>query len=226
MKKILCILLAAVLAVPAFSQETTDITLFGSADGRFSVDVFSHFGWGYSFVKSDDFTPKGSGEVFMNVLQLKVFPVESIGLELGADLGWRYFGSKKDAFVQDNNHLVYAVDFTSIFNAEHSRSTFSTLSINVPLLLKLKAGEFSLGAGAEAQFNLTGETNYYYRDKDTRVDATTYKAKVNTFTYGFVGTIGYNGISVFAKFYPKNVRFLPENSLDFSFWTLGVAFGF
>jgi len=225
MKKILGILLAALLAVPAFSQESADLTLLSSEDGRFSLDVFSHFGWGYGFVKSDDFTPKGSGEVFVNVLKLKVFPVQSLGFELGADLGWRYVGSKESAFIQ-RDHVVHAVDFSTIFRADHSRSTVSTFSINVPLLLKFKAGDCSIGAGAEAQFNLTGETSYYYRDEDTRVDATTSKAKVNTFTYGFVGTIGYNDFSVFAKFYPKNVRFLPEGSVDFNLWTLGVAYGF
>lgn len=227
MKRFLCILLAAVLAVPAFSQDKTDITLYDSEDGRFSLDVFSHLGWGYSFVKSDDFTPKGSGEVFVNVLKLNVFPVQSFGFELGADLGWRYVGSSEGIFVQDKDHTVHTVAFGSVYgDVEARRSTVGIFSVNFPVLLKLKAGAFDLGAGAEAQLNISGETGYSYRSEDTRVQSTTTKAKVSTFTYGFVGTVGYSGVSVFAKYYPKSVRFLPGGRLDFNFWTLGVAFGF
>ena len=224
MKKIFCLLSAALLATAAFSQERNSNTVYNSDNGVFTVDMLSHGGWGYSFVTTDDFKPKGSGEVFANVLKLKVYPVESFGIELGGDLSWRYFGSKENAFDQ-RDHIIHAVSPSSLFNSDKSRSSFSFFSVNTPLLLKIKAGGFCIGAGAEAQFNISGQTGYYYRDQDKHVEATTYKAKVNTFTYGFVGTVGFNGFSVFAKFYPKGVRFLPEGGLNFSFWTLGISAG-
>lgn len=222
MKKTICLLLAAMLAIPAFSQRSTELNIASSEDGRFALGVFSHVGWGYSFVKSDDFVPKGSGEFCVNILNLKLYPVESFGFELGADLGSRYIGSRESSFYQ-LNHIVKAVDAADLFDADKSRSTINTLSINVPLLAKFRAGKFSIGAGAEAQFNLYGETEYYYRDKDTRMRSTEFKAKVNTFTYGIVGAIGYDAFCVFAKFYPKNSPLLPEGSVQFSYWTLGVA---
>jgi hypothetical protein len=211
------------MAIPVFSQNSEGVTIAGSEDGRFALDLLSHVGWGYSFVKTDDFAPKGSGEVCMNILNLKVYPVESFGFELGGDLGWRYIGSSESAFYQ-HDHFVKAVKASDLFNVDKFRSTIDVFSINVPLLAKFRAGKFSIGAGAEAQFNLSGENEYYYRDEDSRFQSTEYKAKVNTFTYGFVGAIGYDSFCVFAKFYPKSSPLLPEGGVQFNYWTLGIAF--
>lgn len=222
MKKAISILLSATLAITAFAQSESRLSVYGSPDGRVSLDIFSHVGWGFGFVKSDEFEPKGSGELFVNVLNLKVYPVEAFGFELGADLGTRYIGSRDYAFVQ-HDHIIDAVDFNTIFDTDRRRSSINILSINVPLLAKFRMDKFQVGAGVEAQINLSGNSSYYYRDHDTRVDVTTYKGKINTFTYGIVGNIGFSSVSVFAKFYPK--RFLPKESVNFSFFTLGVALG-
>ena len=222
MKKTICILLAATLAVTAFAQAESQTSVYASPDGRIALDVVSRLGWGFGFVKSDEFEPKGSGEFFFNMLNLKVYPVPAFGLELGADMGVRYIGSRENAFVQ-HDHIIDAVDFSTISDSDRARSSINILSINVPLLAKFRMDKFQIGGGVEAQINLTGNSRYSYREQDTRVEAITYRGKINTLTYGFVGIIGISSVSVFAKFYPK--RFLPNESVNFSFWTLGVALG-
>ena len=52
------------------------------------------------------------------------------------------------------------------------------------------------------------------------------KAAINRFTYGFFATLGVNDGCFFFKYYPKSSPLLPDGSVDLSFMTVGVAFGF
>ena len=222
MKKLMILVVSALLAVPAFAQETS-LSIYSTESGVFSVDLISHLGWGFHFVKSDDFTPKGSGEFYMNILNFKLYPVESFGLEAGLDCKWNYFGSRKDVFTL-NDHLVRASDFSIITTGlEKTRSDFSIFSLSIPVLAKVKAGHFVIGGGAEANFNLSGMASYRYESKESRTTHDAFKASVTPFTYDFVGLIGFEKLYAFAKFYPKSSPILPEGSVKFNYWTLGFG---
>lgn len=226
MKKIVCMLVAAMTAVSAFSQEVPELRIAGTEDGLFALDGLSHVGWGYSFVTTDEFTPKGSGQFFVNIVNLKFKPAESLCFQLGADAVFNYFGSRTSIFTQTRDHLVQVgSDIGLVPNGASSRSSINTFSIGVPLLVNIDFGGFVIGAGAEADFNLVGTTRYSFKSDDMRSETISYKAKVNTFNYGIVGFIGFGGLDVYAKFYPKGSRLLPEGSVNFSWWTLGIALG-
>ena len=35
----------------------------------------------------------------------------------------------------------------------------------------------------------------------------------------------WSDFGIFCKYYPKSSKILPDGSVDFSYWTLGLAFG-
>lgn len=224
MKKLFLIVLATALSAPLFAQRESASSIYSTENGAFSVSVINHIGWGYSFVKSDDFTPRGSGEVFLNVLKFKLYPAEAFGLEAGLDCKESYIGSKESLFYQTDDHLARATEFSLPgVSVEKARSEISVFSLSVPVVAKIVMGKFFIGGGAEANFNLVGDTSYRYdvKDKTTRVQER--KLKLNTFSYNFVGTVGLDKLSVFAKFYPKNSPMLTEGGVSYNYWTLGVA---
>ena len=65
-----------------------------------------------------------------------------------------------------------------------------------------------------------------YRHDNVRSRVTETKAAINRFTYGFFATLGVNDGCFFFKYYPKSSPLLPDGSVDLSFMTVGVAFGF
>lgn len=224
MKKLMILVAAVLFAAPAFAQETnTSVSIYTSDNGVFSADLVSHLGWGFHFVKSEDFTPKGSGEFFLNVLNLKIYPVESFGIEAGLDCKWNYFGSKKQVFLQDD-HLIQAYDFSTVISkGDKFRSDFSVFALSVPLVAKFKAGNFQIGGGAELNFNLGGKSFYRYEIDDVRYTQDAMKARVNNFTYDFMVLAGLKNLYLFGKFYPKSSVLLPEGSVRFNYWTLGFG---
>ena len=225
MKKLFPIALAALLSAPVFAQESTSCPPSSSDRHVLSVGGLSHWGWGYSFVQSNEFKPAGSGEFFLNVLDVKLYPVEEFGLELGLDCKWTYTGSKENMFRQNSEHIVdSAVPFSTLGKTlKNSRSQISIFSLSVPVLAKVVIDRFRIGVGAEANFNLVGDTFYRYRADGERTREKTKKLALNKFSYNFVGLVGFGHLTVFGKYYPKNSRMLPEGSVNFNYWTLGVA---
>lgn len=227
MKKLYLIILTVFLAVPAFAQkEVTAPSLYKTENGVFSVTTLSHVGWGYHFVESEDFEPKGSGEVFFNVLNFNIYPADVFGIELGLDCKWTYIGSRTSYFYLDSDHRVQALEFSKIMSVDEkkkTRSAVESFALSVPVVAKFNFGSFQIGGGAEANFNLTGDSFYRYGDKDMRMTIEENNVKLNTFSYNLVGFVGISNVHVFGKFYPKASRFLAEGSVPFKYWTLGVA---
>ena len=221
MKQILALLTAVLLAVPAFAQD--DNTIVSSRDGKVSLETFSHFGWGYHFVKSDDFKRAGSGQAFINFLNLDIRPAEVFGLGLGVDFKFDYFASKKDSFYLDGDKKIQAMPFAEGY--DKTRSEINLFSLSFPLLAKVYFGDWHVSLGAEADLNLWGHTYNYTKLDNVKTRVTERKAKVNTFSYGLVAAIQHNDFGIFCKYYPKSSKFLADGSVNFSYWTLGVAFG-
>ena len=225
MKKLFLIALAALLCAPVFAQRSTH-SLYSTDSDVLSINSLSHWGWGYSFVQSDEFKPAGSGEFFLNVLDFKFYPVEEFGLDFGLDCKWSYIRSKENMFVQNSDHIVsktlpFSIPGKTIKNP---RSRITIFSLSVPVLAKFVLDRFRIGGGAEANFNLVGDTFYRYRADGEKTREREKGLALNKFSYNFVGLVGMGNLTIFGKYYPKNSRMLPEGSVDFNYWTLGVAF--
>ena len=224
MKKILLLALSALLTLPVIARESDPVA--SSADGKVTFDMVSHVGYGYHFVKSADFTPSWSGDFFLNILKLGLYPVDDLSLELSLDFDLKNFTSKTVPFYLDADKKVQPGAFPTGASYKKCRGGINVYSLNAPLHVKYNLGHVRLGLGAEASFNMTGDAYYHYREDNKRTQVTASKAAVNRFSYGFFATLGVNDGCFFFKYYPKGSRLLPDGSVDLSFMTIGIAFGF
>ena len=221
MKRILILFSTLLLAYPSFAQ--SELSIASSSDKKISLEMLSHVGYGWHFVKSDDFRKAGSGEFFFNILNLDVRPAEVFGLSLGADLEFNSFDSKKDMFFLNEDKKVLALPFVDGF--DKTRSEIHTTSFNFPLLATFYFNDFPVGFGAEGPLNTGCYTHTYTKQGYVTDRHNENKAKVNRFSYGLTAFLSYDNLGVYFKFYPKSSKVLPDGSVNFSFWTLGVAFG-
>lgn len=221
--------LAALIALPGFAQdEDFDNVVYRSADDVVRFEVLSHIGYGYHILNSNDFRSRMSDEYILNLFNFGLYPIDALGIELGVDLAFNDFASNSHAFFLDPEHRVQAIEFSELVTGTLDRhyGSADVFSLNAPLLLKLRAGDFWIGGGAVGSLNLMGRTEYAYRQDNRRVEVSERRAKVNTFSYGLVATLGYDMLGLYFKYYPKTSRMLPEGSVDMSYMTIGVLFDF
>ncbi|MBO4917932.1 MAG: hypothetical protein J5374_08660 [Bacteroidales bacterium] len=219
MKKALMIL--SVLVALPLSQTLS------SAQAVSSFEALSHIGFGYNAVKTSDFNPSASGEFFVNIASLKVYPVEAFGIEIGVDYKTVDFTSKEDAFYLDNK-IVKAMPFKEKFpNIDSSKKSFSrfrTNTFSAPVTLNIAAGSVKIGGGAEANYNLPGRVkDKYFVDgkKNKDIDK---GAQFNKFNYNFLGYLIYDDTGIYVRYYPKSSRLMPEGGVDVSYFTIGVVY--
>lgn len=228
MKKLVMLTLAVFLASPVFAAgDNENNALYTSPSGTVSFDLFSHIGYGFHFVKSNSFNPNSGGELFVNVLKFGVYPAQWLGMELGVDMAFNNFNSKREAFYLDNARKIQVKDFSEIEagTLDKHRGGFNVFSLNAPLLVKGIIGDVQVGVGAVASWNAAADTYYYFRKDNRRTEVSETKAEVNPFTYGFIATVSYDGLGLFFKYYPKSSRLLPEGGVDLSYMTLGISIG-
>lgn len=231
MKRIISIVIASLMAFNAFSQSSEDaLVLASSKNETVKFEAFEHIGYGYSFTKSKDFDPSTGWEFFVNVLDLGIYPAENFGIDMGVDLLFNVFNQKNAVFFLDSDRNIRSVAapvyFADIADIKKVRSDFSTFSFNVPLLFKAIFNDFSIGVGVEGSWNVTGGTDYNYRSNNHRTRVSENKAKVNPFSYGFLATIALNDGGIYFRYHPKSSHLLPQDGLDLSYMTLGIAFNF
>ena len=219
--------LAALVAIPVLAQDDEENRVYTASSGKAFIDVFDHIGYGYHFVNSADYTPSWSGELFVNLLKFGIRPADVFGIDFGVDMFWSNFDSKTNAFMQADQ-IIKVVYFSHYVdgNAAKKNSGFDVWGLTAPLVVKGIFDKFVIGAGAFANWNITGSTYCRYRKDNVRAQLDEVKAKVNPFTYGFLATVSYDDFGVFFKYYPKSSKLLPEGSVDLSYMTLGLVIGF
>ena len=245
MRRLLLAVLAVCTLVPAYSQDLSalaDVYADGtpvtdepdvssviaqSKDGKVVFYGSAHFGYGFHAMRSSDFLPARSREFFLNLLKLGVYPADFLGLELSADIEYNSFKSNSTFFSLDNNGNVRRTDIETVVADKVSRpmSSFNYFTLNFPLLLKFRTGNLEIGGGAEAGFNFAGRTWYRYNMDKRTIGVRDRGAGINSFTYGFIGVMSYEGVALYVKWYPKSSKVLPEGSMELDYMTFGIAFG-
>ena len=227
MKKILLAAVMALFVMPSFAREEEPIA--STSDGKLTFDMVSHIGYGYHFVQSSAFKPGWCGDFFLNILKVGFYPSDVVGLEVSVDADFKNFNSKDVRFFGDADHKAQVSPFSAVADGaafSKARGGLNVFSLNAPVQVKLNIGRVRLGLGAEATYNIAGDTYYHYRQDNKRTEITENKVALNPFSYGFIASLGINDGCFFFKYYPKSSRILPEGSVDLSFMTLGIAFGF
>ena len=224
MKKLVILVVTALLAVPGFAQIEP---VYTSSDGRAMFDIANHIGYGYHITKSNDFKPSWCDEFFVNIVKFGFYPVESCELELGVDLHVYDFNTKEKAFVQRDG-VIKVADFSTLETlggVDRKRSDFTTVGLGAPVLVKAKFDKVGLGVGAVASWNFAGSNSYWIEKGNRSLTVTETKAKVNPFSYGIMATASYGVFGVYFKYYPKSSRLLPDGSVDLSYTTVGIVLG-
>lgn len=229
MKKIAMLALAALIALPGLAQDNEfDNVVYRSANDVVRFELVSGFGYGYHLVNSPDFRSRMSDEFFLNIAQFGLYPIDALGIELGLDVAFSDFASNSHAFYLNGDRKIQAVEFAELVPGTLDRHFGSAdiFSINAPLVLKFRAGDFWIGGGAVGSLNLLGRADYAYRQDNRRVEVSERRAQLNLFSYGLVATLGYDSFGVYFKYYPKTSKVLPEGSVDLNYMTLGFVFDF
>ena len=78
MKKLVILIVTALLAVPGFAQIEP---VYTSSDGKAMFDLVHHIGYGYNITKSNDFKPGWCSDFFVNILSFGLYPTEHLGFE-------------------------------------------------------------------------------------------------------------------------------------------------
>ena len=240
MKRFLLIAAALFAFIPsAFAQEDdgsvlegNPLTLYTSPSGIFSVDIFSHIGFGAHIIRSDDFAPKpfSSYEFFLNVFKLTMYPLDFVGVEIGGDLEFNWVGSRENFFYTLDDRTIQVGKFVDIAGSsvDRQRGKVDIFGINFPAMLKFKFGNFRIGGGAQAMLNFNGGTQYEYRQGNKRTLVTYKGAEVNLFSYAFIGMISYYNIGFYFQYYPSKVNLFTDTpgTPKMGLMTAGIAFGF
>lgn len=240
MKRFLLFALALLLMVPARAQKDDPNVIVSSADGNVQLLGFSHFGYGFHIVRSDDFKATPSGELFLNILKLRVYPFDNLAIDLGLDVEYNFISSKRDLFYLDGARQVRAADFneylgvggtwrpsvtTPQIGTAHS-SSLDVFTLNLPLLARFMIGDVCVSFGGEFGFNLDGSTSYRYKLDNVTTRIREDDAKLNLFSYGLTAMADYDGLGLYVKFYPgSSSRLLPAGGTDLRYWTIGLVFG-
>lgn len=229
MKKFLIIVTTAFLSISAYAQSLDDDVLYRSTNDVVTLNALEHIGYGYYFLDSESYTPYEAGEFFFNILKLKLYPVERIGLEISADWKFAHFTSKENGFELDASKKVQVYDLTDKFGADikNARGWMHVNSFNFPAILKVGSEEFKIGVGAEASLNYRGTTNYKYKDEGKRQHEKVKGMELKRWTYDFVGMVSFEGLTFFGKYYPEGYSVLADGSgVKMSYWTLGLGLDF
>lgn len=229
MKKIVLIAgaMMALFSFRAFAQEEDNrLELAASKSGIFELDAISHTGFGYNLLKSEAFECSESGEFFINILNMRIFPVNGIGIELGIDYKTMDFNSKEYAFYLDGDKKIQAGKTADLYpgDLKKFRSRFRSNTFCAPIMLKFEAGTTSLGLGVEGNMNLAGRVKNKYFQNDKKVKDIKKGAQFTRYNYNFLATLSFDGTGVYFRYYPKSVQILPEGSIKANFMAVGVIF--
>jgi hypothetical protein len=230
MKKTLFII-SVLVALPLFStraiaqNEDASFEIVSSDSGVVTLDAAEYIGFGYNLLKSNDFTCSGSGEFFVNILDLKVYPTPAFGIEIGVNYKTMDFNSKDNFFYLDGDKKIQVGKTADQYGGmEKFRSRFRSNTFSAPVMLNFVAGTTRVGLGVEGNMNLTGRVKNKYFENDQKIKDIKKGAQFERYNYNFLATLSFDGTGVYFRYYPKNSRILPEGSVNVGFMAVGFIF--
>ena len=241
MRRIFLSLLTLAVFIPAFSQngidwasitqdlkdQVKDAVEDDDNEGYSPIFTSSYVRYSLYFVRSNDYASSLSGEFFVNILGGGFYPTENLGFEIKVDFGHNALRSRESVFFLDGNREVCALDRKLFYTSDVSRpsSSLTFLSVNLPFQVKYTTGAFRFGLGTELGINFRGHANQKYSQGQDSFDVTQKGAKINLFTYALLGTIQYDKVTLFLKYYPRPAGILAGHNLEMGYASLGLAFG-
>jgi len=242
MKKIIMTMAALLISVAVFAQSSRDrLSELEKATVEedtkpakeekeyrlFDVNVVSEVGFGWQFVKEDQFAQglKGnkSSDFYFNLLELSFNPTKWTSVTLGANLDWTdYTVGPSNYFHGVPDGDSRKMDLTPVASGmNYTSSRLHVFSIVVPAALDLHVGSISLRAGAEANFRLNSYANYAYRDGNN--DLFTVKDSTPTgldkFALDYFASLNFGFLGIYAKYFPQSV----SPSIPMHCFTVGIV---
>jgi len=198
-------------------------------------------GWGFANISDQNLhlnnlhgislKAESSNEFFWNIIE-KILPIyrNNLGLTTGFGLNWRNY------FLDMNSHLLEVNGITDVYPApagiDYESSRLRTFHLTVPLLLEWQPTlgtnhKLFVSAGVVAGINTF--TSYRVKFKDTYgksiSNVESHGLNVNPISLDFMGQIGYNQLSVYAKYSPYSI-FQSLKGPDVRSVSLGVLLHF
>lgn len=221
-KRILTLVLAIGMAIPASAQYFSDTPEFYTGTAALSLRLFDSFGLGMispsaateqDAVSSDYLNHTrfgGNREIFFNTVFLGFHPYPTCTLGMGIDMRWSAFRLDKTRFWLPEDNYTVSVGST---DSRVRKSTLRVMSIDIPLDYVQRIGPAEVSAGVSAELNFPGRT------KSAGVRAT--GIGTNVVTYSLHAALGIYGIGLYVKYRPVPL-FEYEKGPQFQSWTVGL----
>lgn len=176
-------------------------------------DIISEIGYGWHFIKEDQFSSKLKGNktsnFYFNVFELSLNPLKWASLTLGANLEWAKYVPHSDYYfhgVPDGDSRKLDLTATGA-GMDDVYSKLSVFSISVPLGLDIHFGSTRLRAGAEAGFRIKSGSEYSYEnpdgDKHSVKDST--PTGLKPFALDYFASLSLGFIGIYVKYYPESI---------------------
>jgi len=220
------------------------IPFFSKARHRKNYSMEPHWagiGWGFANISDRNLhlnnlhgislKAESSNEFFWNIIE-KILPIyrNNLGLTTGFGLDWRNY------FLDMNSHLFEVNGITYVYPApsgiDYESSRLRTFHLTVPLLLEWQPTlgnnhKLFVSAGVVAGINTF--SSYRVKFKDTYGKSISivesHGLNVNPISLDFMGQVGYNKLSVYAKYSPCSI-FQSQKGPDVRSVSLGVLLHF
>lgn len=169
----------------------------------------------------DDFEHKigNSTNVQLRFLHLDFRPSEHMRLNFAVGLDYNDWALERDLTLQpDRPQVTFARD-----EPQFSKNKLKAKYLIFPLNVQFKtSNKITFTAGFEPQFLLRGRVKQISEERGkTKVDD---NFNLREFRYAWVGRIGYDGFSLFCRYYPRSI-FADGEGPDMQNIALGVGFG-
>src|SRR3546814_485903 len=167
----------------------------------------------------DDFEQKigNSTNVQLRFLNVDFRPSSFVRLNFALALDYNDWALENDVTLQPDQDVVTFLHEDIHFNKNKFKAKYLALPFNLQFRT---ANDITFAGGFEPQFLLRGRVKQRSDERG--------KTKVNDnfnlreFRYAWVGRIGYNGFSVFCRYYPQSI-FADEEGPDMQNISFGVG---
>ncbi|TCS83890.1 outer membrane protein with beta-barrel domain [Anseongella ginsenosidimutans] len=170
----------------------------------------------------EDFEQKlgNSTNVQIRFLNLKFRPADFVEMNFALGLDYNDWALENDVTLQPEQEYVTFTEEPIHFTKNKFKAKYLTLPFNLQLVTFNKV---TFTGGFEPQFLLRGRMKQRSQEEGkTKVDD---NFNLREFRYAWVGRVGYDGFSVFCRYYPKSI-FADGEGPEIQNISFGIGWGF